>query len=179
MKFSANRTKEALGEVQSLMKWAVSIPVPPAAMGEFPEDLEIRVQTAETPQETVTTMKIELQGHEINGSRKVSKNGELTWKFVDGTDARVIAYFTKWMSLSWTGDGKDTQGSSALTKDLKAEIRMALLDQNEEETQVYTMVGSQPKLERKTEFGQNNDPLNPAVTWEHDDFHFNGGGVIW
>lgn len=179
MKFSANRTKEGLGEVQSLMKWSVSIPVPPASVGEFPEDLEIRVNTAETPQEEVTTMKVELQGHVINGSSKVVKNGELTWKFVDGTDSKAIAYFTKWVSKRWSGDGKDTQGKSELTKDIKAEVRMALMNQADEETTVYTLVGAQPKVERKTEFGQNNDPFNPAITWDYDDFHMKAGDVTW
>lgn len=179
MKFSVNRTKSGLGELQTTLHWIVTIINPAKAVGGFEEDLQIRIQTTGLPTAQEEATQVELQGHVINYVGKTIKNGELTMNFVEGTDAKVISYFTKWAQAKWGGDGKDTTGKQALTQDLKADVMIELLDPSDNVTQTYTLIGAMPRLENGAELGQTADPMNPAVTWVYDDFHTKTSGVDW
>lgn len=179
MKFSVNRTKQALSELQNTLHWAVTIVNPASAIGAFEEDLQIRVQTSAVPEATEETSKVELQGHIINYVGKTTKNGELPWTFVEGTDAKVTAYFTRWANARWNGDGSDTTGKQALTAALKADIKIELMGPNDVVTQTYTLIGAMPRFEKGAQLGQTADPMAPTITWEYDDFHFSGGGATW
>ncbi len=179
MKFSLQETKQGLGQVQTLLHWLFTITVPAASMGDFPQKLQIRVQTTGLPQADNQTTKIELQGHVINSAGKTVKNGELTTKFIEGVDAELSAYFINWQSKRWSGDGQDDQGVQENDEDLKAEIQIQLLDPKDKPTQTYTLVGAMPKFTPGGELGQTADPLSPEVTWEFDSFHVKAGGANW
>ena len=180
MKFGINRTKSALGEVQSTLHWQVLIKNPSKAVGELSEDLQIRVTTTGVPKETVEDIQVEMQGHKINYNGKVTKNGEITWTFVEGTDAAVMEYFTKWVNARWSGDGKDTIGKQGLTVDLKADLEIQLLGPDDEVTQTFALVGCMPQYDQGSELGQSADAINPTITWTYDDFHRGkGGSTTW
>ena len=66
MKFSVNRTKQALAELQTTLHWMVTITNPASAIGGMEEDLQIRIQSTGIPEATEETNKVELQGHVIN-----------------------------------------------------------------------------------------------------------------
>jgi hypothetical protein len=123
---------------------------------------------------------LELGGHKINFVGKLNKNGELTWKFFEGTDAAVTEYFMNWAKARWSGDGKDTVGKQSLTKDLKADIQIQLLGPDDEITQTYVLVGCMPKIDPGGELGQTSDAMQPSITFTYDDFHWGkGSSVTW
>lgn len=171
MKFGVNRTKSALGEVQSTLHWSVLIKKASKVAGEMSEDLQIRVTTTGVPKEVVEDIQVEMQGHKVNYTGKVTKNGEITWTFVEGTDAAVFDYFTKWINGRWSGDGKDTMGKQALTADVKADLEIQLLGPDDEVTQTYTLIGCMPQYDQGAELSQSADAVNPTITWTYDDFH--------
>ena len=179
MKFSVNRTKQGLGELQTTLHWVVSMISAPSAIGAWDEDLQIRMQTIALPQAQEESNKVELQGHVINYIGKTTKNGEIAATVVEGTDARVTAYFTKWQQARWGGDGKDTTGKQSLTKDVKADLKIELLGPDDEVTQTYILVGAYPRFEPNGNLGQSADPMIPNVTFEYDDFHVSVPGVEW
>ncbi len=179
MRFSLNTVKAGLGEVQTLHKWAVTIPNPAAVAGEFPESLQVRVQTAGIPLPEVINTEIELGGHSFNNNGKIVKKGTLVWSFIEGTDAKVIEYFTNWIAARWSGDGVDTKGQSATTADCKGDLLMELLGPDDETTQSYDMVGSLPSFAGIGEGGQAPDPLNPQIQFDYDDFHIHAGSANW
>lgn len=179
MKFGINKTKNSLGELQTTLHWVLTVISPPAAVGDFSEDLQIRVQTTGLPEVTEDTTKVELQGHIINFPGKTTKNGELTAGFVEGTDAKVIAYFTKCAKARWSGDGKDTEGKQTLTKDLKADVKLELMSPDDVVTQTYTLIGTMFKMQKGATLGQVADAMMPQITMEYDDFHTSAGGVEW
>lgn len=179
MKFSLQETKQGLGQVQTTLKWLFNITVPAASVGDFPENLQIRVQTTGLPNAEHETLKVELGGHVINSAGKTVKNGELPSKFVEGVDAAVEAYFLKWMAARWGGDGQDTTGKQENDADLKAEVMIQLLDPQDNPTRTYTLVGAMPKFTNANELGQQAEVFSPDITWEFDDFHVDAGGVKW
>jgi hypothetical protein len=179
MKFSMQETKQGLGQVQTTLHWLFNITVPAKAVGDFPEKLQIRVQTTGLPNADHQTTKVELQGHVINSAGKTVKNGELSSKFVEGVDAAVQAYFTKWDAARWGGDGSDTTGKQSNDADLKAEVIIQLLDPQDKPTQTYTLIGAMPKITNSSELAQQADVFTPDITWEYDDFHKDVGGQKW
>ncbi|BES79810.1 hypothetical protein YerA41_189c [Yersinia phage YerA41] len=179
MKYSVNRTKQALGELQTTLHWAMSIVNPAPAIGALPENLQIRCQSTTLPQAQEETNKVELQGHVINYVGKTTKNGEIPMVFVEGTDALAIGYFTKWQQARWSGDGKDTTGVQRLTKDLKADIKIELMGPDDVVTQTYMLIGAMPRLENGAQLGQTADPMTPNITFEYDDWHITANGVSW
>lgn len=179
MKYGVNRTKQALGELQTTLHWSMSIINPAPAVGALPENLQIRCQSTALPQAQEETNKVELQGHVINYVGKTTKNGELPMTFVEGTDALVIGYFTKWQQARWSGDGSDTTGVQKLTKDLKADIKIELMGPDDVVTQTYKLIGCMPRLENGAQLGQTADPMTPSITFEYDDWHIAANGVSW
>ena len=180
MKFGINRTKQALGEVQSTLHWIVNIKNPAEAVGEMSEDLQIRVTTSGIPKETVEDIQVEMQGHKVNYTGKVTKNGEISWTFVEGTDAAVMEYFTTWVNARWSGDGSDTVGKQRLTKEIKADLELKLLGPDDEVTQTFTIIGAMPQYDQGSELGQSADAINPSITWTYDDFHRGkGDSTTW
>lgn len=179
MKFSINKTKQGLGELQTTLHWIVSVSNPAEAVGDLEEDLQIRVQTSGLPVAETESTQVELQGHKINYVGKTSKAGEISWTFLEGTDAVVTGYFMNWANSRWSGDGSDTEGVQMLTSELKADLKLELLGPDDEVTQTYALIGAMPKLDAGGELGQSADPLNPVVTWEYDDFHVDAGGTNW
>lgn len=179
MKYSVNQTKAALAELQTLLHWSLDVIKPAAVVGNMPEDVKIRCQTSAVPEATEENNKLELQGHTINYVGKTTKNGEIALQFVEGTDARVTAYFTKWQAARWNGDGSDTSGKQALTKDLKADIKLSMMGPDDKVTQVYKLIGCIPRFEKGASLGQTADPMITTVTMEYDDFHVEAGGIVW
>jgi len=179
MKFAINRTKQALGELQTSLHWGMTIVSPATAVGDLEEDLQIRCQSTAVPEAVEETNKVELQGHVINYVGKTVKNGEIAMTFVEGTDAKVTAYFTRWQAARWSADGSDTTGKQALTADLKADIKLEMYGPDDVVTQTYTLIGAIARFEKGVTLSQTADPMAPTVTFEYDDFHFDGGGVIW
>lgn len=179
MKFSLNRVKQGLGEVQNLKNWAFSIPNPAAVAGEFPEDLEVRVQSVGIPTAEFENLQVSLGGHPINYNGKVTKAGSITLTAVEGTDARFSSYMYNWISNRWTGDGKDTQGSSAPTADCKADVQIALLGPDDAVTQTFTLVGCLASFDGSADAGQDSGEYAPTVTLDYDDFHVDTGSVKW
>lgn len=178
MKFSLNEVKSALNEVQTTLRWSVSIPNPPAVVGPFTDTLRIRIQTSELPERTEDNVQVELGGFTINYPGKTTKNGELTLGFMEGTDATVIQYFTKLANARWSADGNDTQGVQSIsTNELKCDLVMNLLAPNDTVTQTYKLVGCLFSLRTNGSLGQTADPLNPQVTVTYDDFHVSAGNV--
>lgn len=179
MKFSVNKTKQALGELQTMLHWSLTVVSPASAVGDMPEDIQIRCQSATVPEAVEETNKVELQGHIINMVGKTTKNGEIPLMFVEGTDARVTSYFTKWAAARWSGDGKDTQGTQKLTAELKADIKIQLMGPDDKVTQTYTLIGCMPRFEKGATLAQTADPLVMTVTMEYDDFHVQAGNINW
>lgn len=180
MKFSANRVKQALGEVQSTLHWAVEISSPATAVGAISEDLIIRVTTSGVPKEVTEDIQVEIGGHKINYQGKVTKNGEISWNFIDGTDAGVFEYFTKWINARWSGDGSDTQGVQKPTAEIKADLKISLLGPDDKVTRTYELIGCMPKFDDAAELGQTADIVNGVITWSYDDFHRGvGGSTTW
>ena len=176
MKFSINKTKAGLGELQTTLHWVVSIAKPAEAVGEFEEDLQIRVQTSGVPVPSTESTPVELQGHTINYNGKTSYNGELPWTFVEGTDGKVIAFFSKWVAKRWAADGKDVQGKQELTEKVKADLKLELLGPDDEVTRTYTLVGAMPKIDSGNELGQSADAWMENITWTYDHHHLNVAG---
>ncbi len=180
MKFAINRTKSALAEVQTTLHWEVKIINPSSAVGAMSEDLQIRVTTTGVPEETVEDVQVELQGHKVNYTGKVTKNGEITWVFYEGTDAAVFDYFTQWVNARWSGDGTDTTGKQKLTAETKADLQIQMLGPDDEITQTYTLIGAMPKYSQGSELGQDAEAVKPTITWTYDDFHRGvGSSTSW
>lgn len=179
MKFSVNKVKQGLGELQTTLHWAVSMINSPTAVGDFGENLQMRVQTAALPEPQADMNKVELQGHVINFPGKTTKNGQISMTIVEGTDAAATAYFTKWAQARWQGDGSDTTGKQALTADLKGDLKLELMGPDDTVTQTYKLIGCIASMNANGNLGQSADPLVPSITIEYDDFHIDAGGIQW
>lgn len=179
MKFSINRVKAGLGEVQTTHRWAVSIVKPAKVVGEFPEDLEVRIQSTGMPTAEAGTMRVELGGHDIGYNGKVKKSGTLPWTAIEGTDARFTTYMAKWFAGRWGGDGQDTTGKAALTEDCKADVKIDLLDHEDKITISYVLIGCLPSTENGDTLGQDAGPLSPTASFEYDDYHIIGKDFKW
>lgn len=179
MKFSVNKVKSALGELQTTLHWIMTITNPASAVGPMPENIQIRCQSTALPEAQEETNKVELGGHIINMVAKTTKNGEIAMVFVEGTDAGVTTYFTKWRAARWSGDGKDTQGTQKLTAELKADIKIELLGPDDKVTQTYNLIGAMPRFETGANLSQQADPFSPNVTFEYDDFHLITPDISW
>jgi len=170
MKYSYSKVKNALKDIQTTYRWSVQFVTKPANV-EIPEDVEIRIQTSNIPTPEVNHIEVEIQGHKINYPGKVIKSGELEFTFIEGTDAAVIDVFLDWMNQYWSADGNDTQGKQASAAELKADVIISLLDNQDQETQSYKLVGCLPKPTFGGELGQDPNPMNPSLTLTYDDFH--------
>lgn len=179
MKFSVNRVKAGLGEVQTSLHWAVSIPKPASVAGEFPEDLEVRIQTSGIPMAEMESLRVELGGHDIGFNGKTKKAGSLDWTAVEGTDARFTEYMYKWISSRWGGNGQDTTGKAATSEECKADVVIHLLNHADEVTQTFTLVGCLPSFSEAGSLSQDAEAHTPGITFEYDDFHFAGKNVKW
>lgn len=179
MYFSVNRTKQALAELQTTLHWTMTITNPASAVGGMDEDIQIRCQSTGVPEASPETNKVELQGHVINYVSKTTKNGEIAMTFVEGTDAAVTEYFTRWNNARWSGDGSDTQGVQKLTAELKADIKIEMMGPDDKVTQTYYLIGCMPRLDKGVTLGQSADAMTPNVTFEYDDFHMTVGGTSW
>lgn len=181
MHYSLNRTTQALGELQTTLHWKLTIIKPANAVGDLPEDVEIRCTSATVPESVEELNKLQIAGHTINYVGKTSKNGQITLTFTDGTDTAATDYFTKWSAARWQGDGADTTGVQTLTQDLKADIRLDMMDPQDKVTQSYTLIGSITSLVRNINLSQTADPLAMSVNVEYDDFHYESAvsGTKW
>lgn len=179
MKYSVNETKEALGELQTTLRWKFSWIKAPAAVTAPDKSLMIRVQSSGVPQATEETNKVELQGHVINFPAKTTKNGEIPLTLVEGTDAKVAGYFYQLCAARWSGDGNDTKGVQAPTADLKGDGLLELLGPNDQVTQSFKMIGAMCRFEHGMSLAQTADPVVNSVMLEYDDFHVNAGGATW
>jgi hypothetical protein len=180
MKFSINEVKAALAEVQTSLRWSVNIPNPPASAGVFDQTLQIRIQTASVPEHTEELTQVELGGFLVNYTGKTTKNGEITLGFVEGTDAKVIEFFTRLSNARWSGDGTDTRGVQTVpTNELKCDLVMNLLAPDDSVTQSYTLVGCLFNMQKGINFGQTADIVLPQVNVSYDDFHITVGSTTW
>lgn len=178
MKFSQAQVKQALGEVQTLLRWTFNITNPPQGLT-FPEKLMIRVTTTGLPKAEVERTVVELGGHTINYNGKTKKAGQLTVTFVEGVDASVTEFIYQWMQKQWGSDGKDTTGKQSKTAEVKADIQIQLLDGNDVATQTYNLIGCLPSIgDAGGELGQTADPMKPQLTLDYDDFHFGVGTSV-
>jgi len=177
MKYSANKTRSGLGELQTTLHWDVDVSGGPA--GKFDEKLSIRVQTTTLPTATHEYVPVELQGHTVKYIGKTTKAGQIPWTFVEGTDALVTSYFIKWAQKAWGGDGKDTTGKQIKTSEMKADIKMYLRGPDDAITQTYTLIGAMPSIPEGASLAQTADPMNVTINWDYDDFHIETGSVKW
>jgi len=179
MKISANNTRSGLAELQTSLHWYVEVSNGPVGDIGSGNELQVRVQTATLPTAEHEYVPVELQGHTVKFLGKTTKAGQLTWSFVEGTDAKVTAYFMKWAQSAWAGDGSDTQGTQISTQDMKSDIKMYLLGPDDKVTQTYTLVGAMPSIPAGVDLTQTADPVNVEITWDYDDFHITAGDVKW
>ena len=135
MKFGITRARQALGELQTTLNYHLSIPTGPSAVGALPEDLEIRCTGFTTPKAVSESTKIKIAGHTLNFVGKTDKSGTIELKFVEGTDAKVIAYFRKWQDMRWQSSGGDSTGKQAKTADIQCDIILELLGPDDVVTQ--------------------------------------------
>lgn len=177
MKFSANKTRAGLGELQTTLHWNVEVTGGPA--GSFDEKLQIRVQSATLPTAEHEYVPVELQGHTVKFVGKTTKAGQLAWTFVEGTDASVTSYFIAWAQAAWGGTGTDTTGIQKSTAEMKADIKMYLMGPDDVVTQTYTLVGAMPSIPAGVELAQTADAMNVEINWDYDDFHVEVGSVKW
>lgn len=179
MRYSLAQTKAGLQEVQNTFHWAIQFVKAPNVIGAPPEDVIIRCSSAAAPDAQVEYNKVELQGHAVNYVGKVTKSGQISLTFIEGTDAKVTAYFFNWIKAMWSGDGNDTYGVQNLTNDLKADIQLSLMGPNDIITQVYTLVGCLPTPQLNLNMEQSSSSMSPSIQIDYDDFHMDAGGLIW
>lgn len=179
MKYSINKTKQALSELQTTLHWAVTMIKAPNAVGQMPENVHIRCMSSGVPEATEEVVPVELQGHKINYVGKTTKAGTIDLQFVEGTDAAVIDYFTRLSNAKWSGDGKDTKGTQRLTNDLKFDLRIELMGPDDVTTQVYELIGCMGNMNKGISLAQTADAVQPTLSLEYDDFHYHHGSVKW
>ncbi len=177
-KFSLSQVKQAVGEAQTLLHWSFNITNPPQGLN-FPEKLMIRVTTTDLPKAEHERTKVELQGHTINYTGKVKKDGQITVTFIEGTDAAVTEFFKQWEQKMWGSDGRDTTGKQAKTAEVKADIRIQLLGPDDEPTQTLDLIGCLPSFsDTGGQLGQTADPSKPAILFDFDDHHWGKGSSV-
>ena len=167
MKWSQSDIKGGLKEVQTTYQWYVEISKPAEAVGGMDKSLQVRVQTTGTPKPNTETTNVELGGYNTKYNGKTTYDGELPWNFVEGTDQKVIEYFSKWVAKRQNPD----KGTQEETAKLKANLKLHLLGTNDEVVRTYELIGALPKIDSGNEMGQGADVWMENITWEFDSHH--------
>lgn len=167
-----------MGEVQKTLNWNLRVSKSPAVVS-FDTTTFMRVQTTEIPTPQVQNLPVQLGGHTINSTGKVTKAGQISAQLVEGTDAKVTTDIVKYLKQYWTGDGTDTQGNQAPTNDLKGDYIIDLLDGQNKVTQSFKLVGCLLVPSTAGQLGQEAQELGRMITFEYDDFHITTAGVSW
>lgn len=180
MKYSINKIKAALGEVQSTLDWEMVVKKAPKGAGSFDSSLVMRIQTTAMPSPQVTNLSVKLGGHEFGSRGKVTKKGSINVAFVEGTDARVTSWLLSYMNAYWSSDGSDTQGNmSGTTEDLKGDYEIILMDGTGKQTISCLLVGALLVPDLSSSHGQDASELMRSVTIEYDDFHYSTPDISW
>lgn len=179
MRFSYNKTKQGLGEVQTTYKWLFTIHNSGKTASEFGENLQVRVTSSTVPKAEKQIINVEAQGHTIKKVGKVIKAGEITLVAYDGIDAKIAEFFLKLDQAAWSGSGDDTEGKQVKTSDLVFDAKLELLDGDDKVTQTYTMIDCITHYEAGGELGQTSDSMKPTIRVEYGDYHHSAGSVNW
>jgi hypothetical protein len=142
MKFSYKNVKNGLGEVQTTYRWWLYVVTPPKAVGDFPQNLQVRVQSTSLPSPEIEDVQVELFKHKLNFNGDVNGAGELDITLIEGEDQGVLEHFLKWINARSSGDGSsDKKKVGHKTSDLQGEVVMELLDQEDNMTASIKLVG--------------------------------------
>jgi len=181
MKYSYKTVKQGLGEVQTTYRWNFSFIKPATAVGEFSQDLQVRVQSTALPSPEYEDIQVELFKHKLNFNGDVNGSGELDITLVEGADQKVLEYFLKWVNARSEGDGKNDKTKKAHhTAELQAEIEMELLDQDDTVTATCKLVGVLAKPTIGGELGQDVGARTISVNLSFEQHFWNTkNGVKW
>jgi len=173
MKYDYNKIKGALKEVQQTHHWVITF-----TSGEI-AGLSTLVQSTGVPAAEVTHTQVQLGGHTFNFAGKVNKSGTISVTMVENTDAYVMTklmeFYEKYYS-GFKGNTKtSTDGKQKYAKDLYIQIKLDLLDGQDEIKQTWYLVDCLFTFESGAELGQEAAAMMPALTITYNDFHWEKG----
>lgn len=131
-----------LGEIQSLYRWNMFFTTMPSGITTpTQEELNIRCVSTTLPKATSNDVLINMRGHTVEGVGKLTYERRITMIFLETIDVKVATFLSNWRRGSW----EDVTGKALSKKELEAIIRIELLNNQDEPTWEYVMIGCQLK----------------------------------
>lgn len=158
----------AFGDVTQGFRWIFNVISAPSAVP-FPasEALDLRIETAELPKKTGSSVEINLKGHKVKFPGLYQPNGSLSFTFVETVDNVIATWITAWQVACWANNS----GVRATKKELEAVIQLQLLKNDDTPRWQYTLKGVYLEDSSPGQLdGQSPDPLKPQLVVSFDDF---------
>lgn len=129
----------SLGEVHSLYRWNMEFVNFPSAVASPPsvEDLNRRCVTTTRPKATFNDTLINMRGHTVEAQGKLTYERRITLTFLETVDVKIAQFFSDWRKAAW----EDNTGKSLPKTDLQCDIRIQLLNSQDNPTWEYVMSG--------------------------------------
>jgi hypothetical protein len=158
----------AVGDVTQSFRWQFVLLSAPTAVP-FPSsaDIDLRIETAELPKKTGSSVEVALKGHVVKYPGQYRPQGVLTFSFVETVDSVVATWLRDWQQACWN----DNTGARATKAELQALIQIQLLNNDDTARWQYTMKGCFLEDSDPGQVdGSTPDPLKPQLIMSYDDF---------
>lgn len=158
----------AFGDVTQGFRWIFNVITAPAAVA-FPasEALDLRIETAELPAKSGSSVEVQLKGHRVKYPGIYTPAGTINFQFVETIDSVIATWLRDWQVACWNNN----TGVRVPKRDLEAVIQIQLLRNDDTPRWQYTLKGCFLESSNPGQLdGSSADPLRPQVTLSYDDF---------
>ena len=156
-----------LGMHASYFNWGLTFLDLPAGLSGFEKsDLNTRAVSFSPPERTQQKATIELRGHKVFQHGIMDYSDSLELIIHETTDRKVGTFFENWMNLQWT----PISGVQIPKSANQAIFFLHLLDSEDVEKKVYTIIGAWPtSLSHGGNYdASNNDTVKYTVQFAYD-----------
>lgn len=158
----------ALTDFQTVFRWSLSMTGPSAIPNLGGNFLNVLCESTTLPKVSIPHFDTMIRGHKVRSPGIAQYNNEITFSFVETIDSEIRNFIAAWREALWA---TNTGVSSALKSALQAEIRIAQLDNQDNEVWIYRLIGCTisdydlPQID-----GTTSDAWRPSVTISYDYF---------
>jgi len=128
--------------------------------------LNLRCETATLPTKEMTTQTINIRGNKANHMGLMERTGEVTFTFFETVSHEVMAFLMAWEEKCFS----TPEGTSDSKSNLQAIIEIDLLDNLDNATMKYTLVGCLLQGIEPGELGNENNFVKPKMKIKYDYF---------
>jgi len=152
-----------------LFRWKLYFSKFPTAVGGFnSDDLDLRCESTTLPKKTSEIVETVIRGHTVRENGRMTVEGTLTLNFIEAVDYLASQFIDQWQKACW----EFKTGKSKNKEEIEAELKLHLLDNQDEPVWEYDIVGVifQDEDPGGSPDGATSDPLKPVLTLAYDDF---------